>query len=126
VTNTSRELGAVFGVAVLGAVMNARLTGDLIRSLRALGIPTQFQSLVLQAVTTGAVPKGAGQGGGANATIVAQVIHAAYDAFGSGLDLALTLAGAMLLGAAGIAWVTTGRAESSEGRLESTGAGLSS
>ena len=28
-TNTSREMGAVFGVAILGSIVNAKLTGDL-------------------------------------------------------------------------------------------------
>ena len=32
--NTSRELGGVFGVAVLGAVVNAQLTGGLGAKLR--------------------------------------------------------------------------------------------
>jgi EmrB/QacA subfamily drug resistance transporter len=46
-TNTSREMGAVFGVAVLGAVVNAKLTGGLAARLKAIGIPPSFQSLVL-------------------------------------------------------------------------------
>jgi hypothetical protein len=120
VTNTSREMGAVFGVAVLGAVVNARLTGDLANRLHALGIPPQFQSLVIKAVTTGTVPKGAGGGGSADQGIVAQVIHAAYSAFGSGLDVALTLSGAMLLAGAVVALTTTARERRREvsGRAE--------
>ena len=45
-TNTSREMGAVFGVAILGAIVNAKLTGDLAARLKAIGIPPNFQSLV--------------------------------------------------------------------------------
>ena len=52
-TNTSRELGAVFGVAVLGAIVNGQLTGQLADRLRAIGIPPSFQSLVMHAVTGG-------------------------------------------------------------------------
>jgi hypothetical protein len=109
-TNTSRELGAVFGVAVLGAVVNARLTGDLAHKLRALGIPPQFQSIVIKAVTTGTAPKGAaaaaGGQGGNTAAIISQVIHAAESAFGSGLHIALVLAAALLFLGALVAFTT--------------------
>jgi EmrB/QacA subfamily drug resistance transporter len=109
-TNTSRELGAVFGVAVLGAVVNARLTGDLAHKLRTLGIPPQFQSIVIKAVTTGTAPKGAaaaaGSQGGNTAAIISQVIHAAESAFGSGLHIALVLAAALLFLGALVAFTT--------------------
>ena len=52
-TNTSREMGAVFGVAILGAIVNAKLTGDLAARLKAIGIPPSFQSLVEHAIQTG-------------------------------------------------------------------------
>ena len=90
-TNTSREMGAVFGVAILGSIVNAKLTGDLAARLKAIGIPPNFQSLVEHAIQTG----GASSGGAAssaehskNATVAAiakKVVNAAYDAFGSGL-----------------------------------------
>ena len=50
VTNTSREMGAVFGVAVLGSIVNGKLTGQLAARLKALGIPPNFQTLVIHAV----------------------------------------------------------------------------
>lgn len=114
-TNTSREMGAVFGVAILGAIVNAKLTGDLAARLKAIGIPPNFQSLVLHAVRTGAT-----SGGGAatsaehskNATvarIAAKVVHAAYDAFGSGLHEALELSGALILAAGVVAFFTIHR-----------------
>ncbi len=61
-TNTSREMGAVFGVAILGSIVNAKLTGDLAARLKAIGIPPNFQSLVEHAIQTG----GASQGGAAS------------------------------------------------------------
>jgi predicted MFS family arabinose efflux permease len=107
-TNTSRELGAVFGVAVLGAVVNARLTGDLAHKLRALGVPPDFQALVIKAVTTGVAPSGAASSaGGTNGSIIAQVIHAAESAFAAGLDIALLLSGALLLVGALVSFITT-------------------
>jgi EmrB/QacA subfamily drug resistance transporter len=101
-TNTSRELGAVAGVAVLGSVVNAQLTTNLTSRLAAIGIPEQFRSIVITAVTTGtvseeaaAVPKH-----GAVAAIVHKVITAAYGAFHTGLDLSLVVAGCLMLAAA--------------------------
>ncbi|HUC04486.1 MAG TPA: MFS transporter [Acidimicrobiales bacterium] len=105
-TNTSRELGAVFGVAVLGAVVNAQLTAGLVTRLKALGIPSNFQSLILRLVTTG------GESGGAatkaeqsksTGAIATKVVHAAYDAFGTGLHMSLEISGGLILAAAVVA-----------------------
>ena len=111
-TNTSREMGAVFGVAILGAIVNAKLTGDLAARLKAIGIPPNFQSLVLHAVQTG----GTSSGGAAssaehskNATvahIATKVVNAAYEAFGSGLHEALVLSGSLILAGAVVAFFT--------------------
>jgi EmrB/QacA subfamily drug resistance transporter len=114
-TNTSRELGAVAGVAVLGSVVNGQLTVNLVHRLTALGIPKNFQSIVITAVETGTVHSQAHayHGGGSLQTIVNEVVAAAYGAFASGLDLALSLAGSLLLVAAVVAAVglrTAGRA----------------
>jgi hypothetical protein len=114
-TNTSREMGAVFGVAILGAIVNAKLTGDLAARLKAIGIPPNFQSLVLHAVQTGGT-SGGGQASGAehskNATvakIATKVVNAAYDAFGSGLHEALVLSGSLILVGAVVAFFTIHR-----------------
>jgi MFS family permease len=113
-TNTSREMGAVFGVAILGAIVNAKLTGELAARLKAIGIPPNFQSLVLHAVQTGGASGGAASGAehsqnAAVARIATKVINAAYDAFGSGLHVALDLSGALILVGAVVAWVTIHR-----------------
>jgi MFS family permease len=50
--NTSREVGAVVGVAVLGALVNSQLHADLAARLRHLGIPANFQSIVIKAIET--------------------------------------------------------------------------
>jgi EmrB/QacA subfamily drug resistance transporter len=109
-TNTSRALGAVFGVAVLGTIVNSRLTSHLEDRLNELGIPANFQSIVISAVTHGGVPSNgqqvsnpAAQGQG---SIVDEVIHAAYDAFYAGLHVALILAGALLTAGAAVSFVT--------------------
>ena len=109
--NTSRQLGGVFGVAVLGALVNAQLTTNLRDQLAHLGIPPTFQGIVINAVTHGGLPASpAGVSNPAAAghqTIVAKVLQAADDAFGSGLHLSLIIAGAMLLAAAVAGFVLT-------------------
>ena len=104
VTNTSREMGAVFGVAVLGSIVNSKLTGQLAARLKALGIPPNFQTVVIHAVDGG----GSGLSGGAAskaehsndpkiAALANKVVGAAYDAFGSGLHIALDISAVLLV-----------------------------
>jgi hypothetical protein len=107
-TNTSREVGAVIGVAVLGAVVNAELRATLTGKLNRLGIPPNFQALVIHALETGAVPP-SGKSAGAppgEASLVRQVIQAAYTAFQAGLHVALYLSAGLVLGAGILAALT--------------------
>jgi EmrB/QacA subfamily drug resistance transporter len=113
-TNTSRELGAVFGVAILGSIVNARLTGGLAARLKAIGIPPSFQSLVLHAVTSGGLSSNAATSAeqsknAAVAKIATKVVHAAYNAFGSGLHTSLEISGWLLCAGAVGAAVTIHR-----------------
>lgn len=96
--NTSRELGGVIGVAVLGSIVNGQLTAHLAARLHQLGIPPNFESIVIEAVTHGRV------GGSSVASaahnhphIVAHLIAAAENAFGAGLNIALLVAAALML-----------------------------
>jgi MFS family permease len=50
----AREVGGVVGVAVLGAVVNARLFDTLTARLAALGIPVGYRRIVVDAVRGGA------------------------------------------------------------------------
>jgi EmrB/QacA subfamily drug resistance transporter len=108
-TNTSREVGAVIGVAVLGALVNGRLHTDLTARLNHLGIPTALQSVVIQGVETGAVPSNgqtSSQGPASEGKLIQEVIHAAYAAFQSGLHVALFLSSGLMLGVAVLALIT--------------------
>ena len=107
-TNTSRELGAVFGVAVLGALVNAHLNGDLTHRLHVLKIPKNFISIIISAVETGTVPSGVGPGHGTGSAIENHVVEAAYGAFRTGLEQSLVIAGVGMLVAAVIAARTLG------------------
>jgi EmrB/QacA subfamily drug resistance transporter len=107
-TNTSRELGAVAGVAILGSMVNGQLISSLVRQLNLIGIPKAFQTTVLTAVTTGTFSAESRQFKGTPAItkIVHEVTQAAYVAFGRGLDVALSAAGAMMLACAAVAAIT--------------------
>jgi EmrB/QacA subfamily drug resistance transporter len=109
-TNTSRELGAVAGVVILGSVVNGQLTVNLISRLAAIGIPNSYRSQIIAAVTTGSLGSqargSAGKGNASIQQIINKVVSAAYGAFGHGLDLALTASGVLLLASAVVAFFT--------------------
>ncbi len=110
-TTTSRQVGSVLGIAVLGSLFNGRLTSDLTERLTQLDVPAPFQTVVIDAVKTGAAPRGGEQATGAEAaygSIVARVIDAAYQAFYTGLSISLIVAGAVILASGVVAAVTFG------------------
>jgi EmrB/QacA subfamily drug resistance transporter len=109
VTNTSRELGAVAGVAILGSVVNGQLTVNLMHRLAQLGIPPMYREMVINAVTTGTVAqqrKALGPVGPALQKIIDHVVGAAYQAFTHGVNLALGAATVLLVASAAVAYVT--------------------
>lgn len=100
-TNTARALGVIVSVSVLGSLLNGELTNSLNLRLIALGVPANFREVVISAVETGSMPTG---GSGSVAQIekaygplVLKVINAAYEAFHSGLSIALDVAGILML-----------------------------
>src|SRR5579884_415887 len=103
--NTSRELGGVFGVAVLGSVVNAQLTSGLTHKLVKLGIPATFRRIVIQFVTTGGNLTTAENSPAARGheKLVAKVLVAAEGSAGHGVHLSLRIAGAIVLAAAVVA-----------------------
>jgi EmrB/QacA subfamily drug resistance transporter len=107
-TNTSRELGSVFGVAVLGALVNAQLTGALTDRLRQLKVPHSFFSTIISFIETGAAPKGIVVSSGNGNTIEDRVVKAVYGAFRTGLEQSLVVAGVGMLVAAAVAARTLG------------------
>ena len=103
--NTSRELGGVFGVAVLGAVVNAQLTTGLSEKLVKLHIPLIYRNVVIQFVTTGGNITSAENSPGVkgHAKLIAKVLVAAEGSAGHGVHLALEIAGAIVLAAGVVA-----------------------
>lgn len=123
--NTFRELGGVFSVAGLGAIVNAKLTSHLATRLRQLGIPPNFRAIVIRGVTHGGTanaPRAKAAAAG-HAKLVHEVLSAAYQAFGSGLHVALIIAGSMLLvaGAAAALLVRRPTGGASAGDVGDTG-----
>jgi DHA2 family multidrug resistance protein-like MFS transporter len=113
VTNTSREIGAVTGVAILGSLVFSLLNSSLTTHLNQLTVPASekaeilgFKSLIISFIETGQT------GGNANYNsyggIVKQVIGAAYESFGEGLHAALYLSAGLVIAAGLLAAVTLG------------------
>jgi EmrB/QacA subfamily drug resistance transporter len=106
VVNTSRELGAVAGVAVLGSIVNGLLVSNLNSRLTQIkGLPPSLRSTVITAVTTGTANTSASTlpKTGPIARIVNEVLAAANSSFSDALNVVLILAGVMLLLSAGVA-----------------------
>jgi hypothetical protein len=103
--NTSRELGGVFGVAVLGAVVNAQLTTGLNEKLVRLHIPLVYRNVVIQFVTTGGNVTSAENSPGVkgHVALIARVLSAAEGSAGHGVHLALQIAAGIVLAAAVVA-----------------------
>ena len=104
-TNTSREFGAVTGIAILGAVVNAELRSGLVSRMTDLHLSAALQAFVLQVIETGSVSLGHGGSSGGSGPF-APLIKAGYGAFTGALHGALYLSAALLAGAALLSAVT--------------------
>ncbi len=106
--NTSRELGGVLAVAILGAVINGRLVSELTGKLAGLGVTPDLQQLVVHAVTHGGLPADATLAILANPVVAAhpsvipKILDAAETAFGHALHSGLVVAAAILFAGAAI------------------------
>jgi EmrB/QacA subfamily drug resistance transporter len=108
VSNTSRQLGAVVAIAVLGSIVNAALNGGLQKRLIEQGIPAPLRAFVDKTVRQGGLPS--------TATIndyppflrplVQKILNIVYTAFGDGLHTCFTLAAALLVAGAVVAAAT--------------------
>jgi len=102
--NTSRELGGVFGVAVLGSVVNTQLTAGLTEKLIKLHIPLEFRQLVIQIVTTGGSTNAADYPiAKGHVKQVQEVFDAAAGSAGNGIHLSLQIGAGVVLSAAVVA-----------------------
>ncbi|MHB2021737.1 MAG: MFS transporter [Mycobacteriales bacterium] len=102
VTNLSRQVGAVVGVAVLGAIVDHQLTVALVARLARAGVPADYRQVALTEVTTGrlVLPLRLLRRPGA-ARLIAEMLHTGKLAFEHGMELAL-LTSAAVITAAGL------------------------
>jgi hypothetical protein len=109
--NTSRELGAVAGVTILGAIVNAQLTSNLLSRLAHIpGLPASVRNEVVVAITTGQTGSAKSLSHNPGLTkIINEVIGAAESSFSQGLDTVLILAGSLMAASAVLSAVLIAR-----------------
>ncbi len=102
-TNTSREIGAVTGVAILGSLMFSQLHASLITQMNHLHVPVLIQGSVLTAIETGnfSIPNVPGL-----QKLIQELTSVAYTAFRDGLRAALYLSAGLALAAGLLALIT--------------------
>jgi EmrB/QacA subfamily drug resistance transporter len=119
-TNTSREVGAVAGASVLGALVFSRLTSTLDSHIAALHVSAAnksailaFKPVIVNVIETGQVGRYltqyASQGG-----LIAQVEGAAYGAFGDGLHAAFYLSASLVILSGTLAATTLGKSPATD------------
>jgi EmrB/QacA subfamily drug resistance transporter len=98
-TNTARQLGSVFGVAALGAIVNAHLTSDFGSSLERQGTSGSLKKYILNLLETGG-RDAAGVDIAHPPALIAPLVNEATAAFRTGLHAALLVSAALILCAA--------------------------
>jgi EmrB/QacA subfamily drug resistance transporter len=96
-TNTSREIGAVTGIAILGALVFSQLNASLTTHLQQLGVPLVYKTIIIQFIETGQVVGINAGNYSTNNSEVAKVLGAAYSSFGDGVHAALYLSAGLVL-----------------------------
>jgi EmrB/QacA subfamily drug resistance transporter len=123
-TTTTREVGTVLGVAVLGSLFNNRLLTFLTNRLTELKFPLEMRQTITDAVLTGKIPPGfdAFKEVIANPTMavaatypeaqrpiaegIANASQAAFAAVGNGVSWSLWVAGGLIVASGVVAYFT--------------------
>jgi len=98
--NTSREIGAVAGTAVLGAIVNSSLISHLNSQLEKLGLGTLKGFVIPEVLHGGAAFTTSGGGSVASRAttpLAKKLLQSVYDAFYAGLHICLNLSAAIVL-----------------------------
>jgi hypothetical protein len=101
VTNTSREVGGVFGIALLGTILTTRLNAVFAPALSGIGLPPDTQSAI--EATAGHGTLAPSQLAGLSPEQQGAVVAAFRDSWMSGFRVSLLVAGLVLLVAAVVA-----------------------
>ena len=99
-SNTMRQVGSVFGIAVLGNIVTHRFTGTLSSSLAAYHLPADAARAIMSLASQGRQALTAKLPGGVDAAAVGRTIG---QSFTSGVHLALWVSGLLLLAGVPIA-----------------------
>lgn len=107
-TNTSREVGGVLGIALLGTILTTKLKGTLMPALVGLGLSPAHQQVIAEAAGHGTLDPSLLAG--LSPTQAVGVQQAFGHAFMDGFHVALTFGGIILLIAAVVAnrWIPSG------------------
>jgi EmrB/QacA subfamily drug resistance transporter len=96
-TSASREIGGVFGIALLGSIVTHIFTRDVDRVVAGLGLPPAVKAAIMEQVSRGAGQTGGTFGAEAGSS---QLVSALKTSFVSGMHVALIVAaGVLLIGA---------------------------
>jgi EmrB/QacA subfamily drug resistance transporter len=109
-TNTSREVGGVFGIALLGTILTTKLKATLTPALAGLGLSAAQSDAIAASAGHVQISPDSLSALGLNPQQIQGVYQAFSDSFMSGFHLALIVAGAVLLVAAVVAnvWIPSG------------------
>ena len=100
-TNTAREVGGVFGIALLGTILTTKLNSALAPALSGLGLPPSTQTAI--EATAGHGTLDPAQLAGLSPEQQGAVVAAFRDSWMSGFRISLLVAGVVLLVAAVVA-----------------------
>ncbi len=100
-TNTSREVGGVFGIALLGTILTTRISHVIGPALAGIGLPPAREAQIAAAAGTGELSPDLLHG--LPPEQMADVTRAFHGAFLSGFRVSLALGGLVLLAAAIVA-----------------------
>ena len=119
-TNTSREIGAVAGASILGALVFSQLSSTLNSHINALHVSAAdktaimaFKPLIIEVLETGQIDKYLAKFA-SQSSLIAQVESATYAAFGDGLHAAFYLSASLVIAAGLLAAFTLGKRSAKE------------
>jgi EmrB/QacA subfamily drug resistance transporter len=101
-TNTSREVGGVFGIALLGTLLTTKLKSSLTGAIAGLGLPASAQGAIVETAGHGRFDRSLVRG--LDPETAAGVKTAFASSFLDGFHLATLIAGCVLLAAAIISY----------------------
>jgi MFS family permease len=94
-SNAAREIGGVFGIALLGAIVTHIFSGDLAKTINGLGLSPAIKAAILQQASRGAEQTA---GGPLPPGVNAGALHTAINnSFVSGIHVAMLVAGCVLV-----------------------------